>query len=129
MLKEVTHNKSEGDLFLTSMEVMINLTLTEGSKSGFDIFTVRFLINISTCQEQSTGSYVYAPGNLNKKILNQGCLFGQHLHRIRVLPSKLCLWNKIYRMQPLLLDSAMWQAYYKDKNHLNYGCITVPHII
>ncbi|WZZ20980.1 hypothetical protein YC2023_122367 [Brassica napus] len=41
MLKEVTHNKSEGDLFLTSMEVMINLTFTEGSKSGFDIFTVR----------------------------------------------------------------------------------------
>ncbi|KAF3585595.1 hypothetical protein F2Q69_00027234 [Brassica cretica] len=39
MLKEVTHNKSEGELFLTSMEVMINLTLTEGSKSGFDIFT------------------------------------------------------------------------------------------
>ena len=53
MLKEVTHNNSEGDLFLTSMKVMINLTLTEGSKSGFDIFTVRFLINSNTCHAYS----------------------------------------------------------------------------
>ena len=53
MLKEVTHNKSEGELFLISMEVMINLTLTEGSKSGFDIFTVRFLINSNTCHAYS----------------------------------------------------------------------------